>query len=140
MQGVNKYLISQVSIALLLLFAPVVVLCCLKVRDGMGAVRPNLVLISLSAVALVLLGVLGYITWDSGAYGLLNTEFFPSKAYLLFLVSGFAFGAAIFPRQVIELVGMPSSIRNAGLDWLFAVPAWLWIIIVFVLIATNYAG
>ena len=123
-----------------MLLAPVVVLCCFRVRDGVRVGRPSLILVSLSAVASVLLGVMGYITWDSGAYGLLNTEFFPPRTYLLFLVSGVAFGAAIFPRQVIELVGMPSTFRNGGVEWLFVVPAWLWIVTVFVLIATNYAS
>ena len=66
---------------------------------------------------------------------ILAGDFFPSKGFLFFLVSGFAYGLAIFPGFVAEQGRTVDRRLGRSRRWLIAVPAWIWILLL-ILIAT----
>jgi hypothetical protein len=106
---------------------------------GLGIERiSGRLLLSVFAAALLVGHV---ITTVSGRWGeILAGDFFPSKGFLFFLVSGFAYGAAIYPDLIADQ-GQPggSNIGN-GRVWLIAVPAWIWISLLMLMAAVYHAG
>lgn len=64
---------------------------------------------------------------------ILHADFFHTRGLLFFAVSGLAYGAAIFPRVVAESMGLPEKISESRTDWLVAVPAWIWLVVLIVL-------
>ena len=90
-----------------------------------------------SFLGLVLLAVFVFLIASPAASSFFDPAFFPSRAYLLFLISGVAFAVVIFPGQAIEISGITPRLLEIRFQWLFVLPAWLWIVVLFVLI-TEY--
>jgi len=71
---------------------------------------------------------------------ILAADFFPSRGFLIFMVSGFAYGAAIFPKLLVETHGPLKGSFGSGPVWLVAISAWLWILILILLGAVYHAS
>lgn len=121
------------TVALILLVAPTLILALKRIREAGLAVNLLSAGSLLSALGLALLAGAVFLTFSSGAEGLLESEFLPARTLMFYLISGMAFGMAIFPSQAIELSEMPLKLQELRIAWLLVPLAWLWIAILFLL-------
>jgi len=122
------------TVALILLVAPTALLLLYRIRDSGLAVDLFSVGAMVSAVGFVLLVGIVFLSYSQSLSGLFESEFLPAQILMLFLISGLAFGAAIFPRQAIELSGMSRNVQALRIEWLFVLLAWMWIAVLYVLV------
>lgn len=89
---------------------------------------------------LALLLLLGHVfVTVSGKLGeILDADFFPFRGFLFFILSGAAYGAAIFPHLIVERSGLSEGLAERERRWLVAIPAWIWISVLVVLAATQH--
>jgi len=69
-----------------------------------------------------------------------NAHFFPRKRLMIFLLSGLAFGVAIFPRSASNLLDIENDFPGMQAHWIPLFPAWLWILIMAALTSAGYLG
>ncbi|MDZ7789046.1 MAG: hypothetical protein U5L08_00845 [Xanthomonadales bacterium] len=81
-----------------------------------------------------------YVTVSGRLGDILNADFFPSRGFLFFALSGAAYGAAIFPQLILESNGATEGPSGFSRDWLVAIPAWIWLSILIGLAAIQYAS
>lgn len=91
-------------------------------------------------VAMILLFTYVGVTLSSEVDQILRAEFFPSRGFLIFLVTGVAFSVAIFPKQFAESSGALPRTTGIRLEWLVAVPAWIWISVVMTMVALRFTS
>jgi hypothetical protein len=114
----------MILIALMLLVGPAICLAWLHFRDhGLPrGRRPDWVDWRVLALML-LLGQLYAVSVGPWAE-ILQGEFFPMRGLLFFMLSGVAYGAAIFPQTVARRPARWSERVAFDSRWLVAVPAW----------------
>ena len=93
-----------------------------------------------SLFALVLLVAHVFTTVSGRLADILAADLFPFRGFLFFMVSGFAYGAAIFPQLLIEKNGPLERSLGSNYVWIVAIPAWLWISVLIILAAVNLAS
>lgn len=127
---------SQTALALTCVLLPTAFLAFRRIRDQ-GFAIPEFSLLTLqSGLALALLSYAVFTTVPAGAGGLLASGFPVARRFLPFLVSGVAFAVALFPHQAAHLSGLSDSLRESRLEWLFVLPAWLWLVVWFFVVET----
>ncbi|WP_376695520.1 hypothetical protein [Wenzhouxiangella sp. EGI_FJ10305] len=129
----------KTAIALMLLVGPPLSLFGLYIREyGLTISKPGgWNVFSLLAVLLLLASVAVILSGEAGR--VLNAPFFPFRGILIFFVSGVAFSAAIFPGVFAQYTGTLPKADELRLEWLIAVPAWMWILVVIALVVLEYA-
>ncbi len=126
----------QTVSSLTCLLLPPAFLAFRRIRDQ-GFAIPEFSLLSLqSGLALALLSYVVFTTVPTGAGELLDSGFPVARRFLPFLVSGVAFAVALFPRQAADLSALSDRLPESRLEWLFVLPAWLWIVVWFFVVET----
>ncbi|NEP61983.1 MAG: hypothetical protein F6K31_34395 [Symploca sp. SIO2G7] len=119
--------------ALILVVLPTVIIAAMGLRAHGLQVDFRSVWTLHSIVGIALLGMCLFYIAGPQLEDLFNGSFFPSRSYLLFLITGMAFAVLIVPGQTLELLKLNSELEGNLLRWLIVLPAWLWMIILLVI-------
>jgi hypothetical protein len=130
----------MILIALMLLVGPTVCLARVYFRDhGLPRGRRPHWLDWRVPALMLLLGQVYAVSVGHWAV-ILQGQFFPMRGLLFFMVSGLAYGAAIFPQTVARRPAGWSERVAFDSRWLVAVPAWLGIAVSVVVTVTLGLG
>src|SRR6056297_824284 len=69
-----------------------------------------------------------------------NAHFLPRNRLMIFLLSGLAFGVAIFPRSASNVLDVEYAVPGTQAHWIPLFAAWLWRMITAALTSAGYVG
>jgi hypothetical protein len=132
--------LMRTTLALICLTAPALSLALVYVREN--GPRPGGIstggICSLLAAILLLAHFVSIVNGPSAEN--LAADFFPSRAFLFYAVSGLAYGAAMFPQLLADKSGVTRQLRPVKAAWLIAIPGWLWIVVLIILAAVGHGA